>query len=112
MANYLNQKRLIEHDQFDPVKNLWRNVLVVSLEDAIKSKSKFLRFSDFYKDKRSEEIAYVTEPNVDFVKVCELAGLNHNMVRKNINYLFKKMENKEKFNLPWKRLTTCEVSNK
>ena len=50
MANYLNQKRLIEHDQFDPVKNLWRNVLVVSLEDAIKIKSKFLKFSDFYRD--------------------------------------------------------------
>ena len=112
MANYLNQKRLIEHDQFDPVKNLWRNVLVVSLEDAIKIKSKFLKFSDFYKDKRSEEIEYVTEPNVDFVKVCELAGLNHNMIRKNINYLFKKMEYKEQFSLPWNSLTTCEVSNK
>ena len=29
----LVQKTLIEHDNFDPVRNLWRNVLVTAIED-------------------------------------------------------------------------------
>ena len=44
----LVQKTLIEHDTFDPVRNLWRNVLVVAIEDAIKIKTTILKFKHFY----------------------------------------------------------------
>jgi len=114
MANYLNQKRMIDFDQFDPVKNLWRNVLVVSLEDAIKTKSKILKFSSFYRDKRSEDIEYVTEPNQDFARVCEYAGLNYHMIRKNVTNLLNQMEDnygkKNMPKLPWKRLYQAETA--
>ena len=33
----LIQKTIVEHDTFDPVRNLWRNVLVTAIEDAIKA---------------------------------------------------------------------------
>ena len=108
MANYLNQKRIIYFDQFDPIKNLWRNVLVVSIEDAIKTKTKYLKFSSYYDDTRSEEIDYVTQPNQDFARVCEYAGLNYHMIRRNVTNLLNKMEEcygKEDMpKLPWKRL--------
>jgi hypothetical protein len=40
----LAQKTLIEYDTFDPVKNLWRNVLVTAIEDAIKLKNRTIEF--------------------------------------------------------------------
>ena len=35
MAN-LNPKTLREHEDFNPVRNLWRNVLFVAIEDVVK----------------------------------------------------------------------------
>jgi hypothetical protein len=40
----LVQKTLIEHDTLDPVRNLWRNVLVIAIEDAIKLKNSTIEF--------------------------------------------------------------------
>jgi hypothetical protein len=47
----LAQKTLIEYDTFDPVKNLWRNVLVTAIEDAIKLKNRTIEFKKFHKVK-------------------------------------------------------------
>jgi hypothetical protein len=47
----LVQRTLIEYDTFDPVKNLWRNVLVTAIEDAIKLKNRTIEFKKFYKGK-------------------------------------------------------------
>jgi len=103
-------KTLVEYDVRDPIRNLWRNVLVVALEDAIKIKNKTLKFSEFYSNKRFHELDYVSLPNRDFDKVCELAQLDGNLVRKKINQFLKGIEKnygKNKNNmptLPWKRL--------
>src|SRR6056300_1134630 len=103
-------KTLVEYDVRDPIRNLWRNVLVVALEDAIKIKNKTLRFSEFYSNKRFHELDYVSLPNRDFDGVCQLAQLDGNLVRKKVNQFLKGMEEnygKKKSNmptLPWKRL--------
>jgi len=103
-------KTLVEYDVRDPIRNLWRNVLVVALEDAIKIKNKTLKFSEFYANKRFHELDYVSLPNRDFDGVCQLAQLDGNLVRKKINQFLKGMEEnygKNKNNmptLPWKRL--------
>ena len=103
-------KTLVEYDVRDPIRNLWRNVLVVALEDAIKIKNKTLKFSEFYSNKRFHELDYVSLPNRDFDGVCQLAQLDGNLVRKKINQFLKGMEKnygKNKNNmptLPWKRL--------
>ena len=72
------------YDTFNPVKNLWRNVLIVAIEDAIKTTNFIKKFPDFYSTRRFHEIDYVTLPNADFKKVCEYADLDHNMVRKKV----------------------------
>ena len=103
-------KTLVEYDVRDPIRNLWRNVLVVALEDAIKIKNKTLKFSEFYTNKRFHELDYVSLPNRDFDEVCQLAHLDGNLVRKKINQFLKGIEKnygKNKNNmptLPWKRL--------
>ena len=103
-------KTLVEYDVRDPIRNLWRNVLIVALEDAIKIKNKTLKFSEFYSNKRFHELDYVSLPNRDFDGVCQLAQLDGNLVRKKINQFLKGMEEnygKNKNNmptLPWKRL--------
>ena len=107
MAN-LVQKTLIEYDNFDPVRNLWRNVLVVAIEDAIKLKNRTIEFKKFHKDKIYYEIEYVTKPNRDFDGVCYMAQLDGNIVRKKINKVMKEMENNygksSMPKMPWKRL--------
>jgi hypothetical protein len=114
MANY--EKALVEFDTFNPVKNLWRNVLIVAISDAIKVKSNIIKFSDFYKNKRFHELDYVTLPNVDFAKICEYAELDHNLVRKKIIKTLNDMEkNYDKDNMPtmpWKRLYQSKGINR
>jgi len=103
-------KTLVEFDERDPIRNLWRNVLVVALEDAIKIKNKTLKFSEFFTNKRFHELDYVSLPNRDFDQVCQLAQLDGNLVRKKVNQFLKGIEEnygKNKNNMPampWKRL--------
>ena len=108
MEKLLGNKTLIEFDERDPIRNLWRNVLVVAIEDAIKIKSAFIKFSEFYNGKKSYELDYVTKDNRDFNKVCELAQLDGNIVRKKINKVMKEMEENHGKStmpkMPWKRL--------
>jgi len=115
MADY-GTRTLKEFDTFNPVKNLWRNVLIVAISDAIKVKSNIIKFSDFYKNKRFQELDYVTLPNSDFAKICEYAELDHNMVRKKVIKTLESMEkNYDKENMPempWKRLYQSKGINR
>ena len=90
MASY--EKALNEFDTFNPVRNLWRNVLIVAISDAIKIKSNVIKFKEFYEKRRFHEIDYVTLPNSDFAKICEYAELDHNLVRKKIIITLDNME--------------------
>ena len=117
MAN-LALKTLNEYDTFDPVRNLWRNVLVVAIEDAIKIKTMTLKFKHFYakKNRRWHELDYVSLPNQDFDSVCYLANLDGNIVRRKINETLERMEKTygkgDMPDMPWKRLYNSSVINK
>jgi hypothetical protein len=114
MANY--ERALNEYDTFNPVRNLWRNVLIVAISDAIKIKSNIIKFKEFYEKRRFHEIDYVTLPNSDFAKICEYAELDHNLVRKKIIITLDNMEkNYDKDNMPsmpWKRLYQSKGINR
>jgi len=116
MEKLIGNKTLIEFDERDPIRNLWRNVLVVAIEDAIKVKTAFIKFSEFYNGKKSYELDYVTKDNRDFNKVCELAQLDGNIVRKKINKVMKEMEENHGKStmpkMPWKRLYQSEGVNR
>ena len=114
MVSY--EKALNEFDTFNPVRNLWRNVLIVAISDAIKIKSNIIKFKEFYEKRRFHEIDYVTLPNSDFAKICEYAELDHNLVRKKIIITLDNMEkNYDKDNMPsmpWKRLYQSKGINR
>ena len=115
MESY-GSRTLNEYDTFNPVRNLWRNVLIVAISDAIKIKSNIIKFKEFYEKRRFHEIDYVTLPNSDFAKICEYAELNHNLVRKKIIITLDNMEkNYDKDNMPsmpWKRLYQSKGINR
>ena len=115
MESY-GSRTLDEFDKFNPVRNLWRNVLVVAISDAIKVKANTIKFNDFYASKRFHELDYVTLPNADFARICEYAELDHNLVRKKI---IKTLDNMEKNygkndmpSMPWKRLYQSKGLNR
>ena len=112
----LDQRTLSEYDTFDPVRNLWRNVLVTAISDAIKIKANVIKFSDFYRNRKFHELDYVTLPNPDFAKICELAELDHNIVRKKIIKTLDKMEENydsgDMPTMPWKRLYQSKGINR
>ena len=115
MESY-GSRTLNEYDTFNPVRNLWRNVLIVAISDAIKIKSNVVKYKEFYEKKRFHELDYVTLPNSDFAKICEYAELDHNLVRKKILITLDNMEeNYDKDNMPempWKRLYKSKGINR
>ena len=94
MVGFLGLKTIdvIESKRKDPNKSLWRNVLIVAIEDAIKATERKCMFREFYANKRNLEIEYVTEPNQDFATICHYADLDHNLVRKKVGLTFKAIE--------------------
>jgi len=83
-------KTLKEGDTYDPVRNLWRNVLIVGIQDLLKKKK--LHFTFDIKGKYSvEEMWFHHE---DFKWICEFAQLNHYMVKKKVFKEISKLEKK------------------
>jgi len=110
MANFQNLRAtdLYNSRQKDPVITLWRSVLTVAIEDAIKMKKIRMRNWQFYKDKICPEIDYVIQPNHDFATICHYSDLDHNLVRKKVIKTLNKIEESDgKTNMPkvpWERL--------
>ena len=102
----LGLKAVNIHDPFNPLRNLWRNVLIVSIEDAIKIKKQIVKYKEFYEKRRFHEIDYVSLPNRDFDSVCSMAELDGNLVRKKVNQVLERMEKDDEDmpSMPWKRL--------
>ena len=112
----LGLKAINLEDPFNPLRNLWRNVLIVAIEDAIKVKRQTIKYSEFYQNRRFHELDYVTLPNSDFAKIREYAELDHNLVRKKVIKTLDDMEkNYDKDNMPempWKRLYQSKGINR
>jgi hypothetical protein len=91
----LGLKALNEADCLDPIKNLWRNVLIVAIEDAIRITKLIKKFPHFYDSRRYHSLDYVKLPNRDFNRVCEYAELDHNLTRKKIITYLERIKNEE-----------------
>ena len=96
MANYDLKAINIIGEHKDPVKSLWRNVLIVALEDAIGKGFRCYGMSDrnYYNSAR----AYFTEPNADFKAVCTFAGFDHEYIRMKATKFFSKALNERDTN--------------
>ena len=110
----LGLKAINLEDPFNPLRNLWRNVLIVSIEDAIKIKRQVVKYKEFYERRRFHELDYVSLPNRDFDAVCSMAELDGALVRKKVNQVLERIE-KDGNNMPtmpWKRLYQSQGFNR
>ena len=92
MANFGQGLRAVDLHQAkarDPIKSLWRNVLVVAIEDAIKA---CVLKCKYKADVTYHDLLYITEPNQDFATICHYADLDHSLVRRKVGITFKKIE--------------------
>jgi hypothetical protein len=102
----LGLKAINLEDPFNPLRNLWRNVLIVSIEDAIKIKRQVVQYKELYEKRRFHELDYVSLPNRDFDAVCSMAELDGSLVRKKVNQVLERIEKDDNNmpSMPWKRL--------
>ena len=78
MANsHIVSKTLEYYEKHNPVRNLWRNVLIIALEDLLKNKEKQAMRS--VKLFSKEEMWFFSK---DFKLICEFVGLQPDMVKK------------------------------
>ena len=73
----------------DPCRSLWRNVLIVALEDAV---GRHWRNKNFGMGMESAQ-RYFLEPNRDFALVCHYAGFDHEYVRMKARKFIKENKN-------------------
>ena len=76
-SSHIVSKTLEDYEKHDPIRNLWRNVLIIALEDLLKNKEKQAMRS--VKLFSKEEMWFSSK---DFELVCEYAGLQPDMVKK------------------------------
>ncbi len=98
MANQsLFPKALNYGETKDPFRSLWRNVLIVALEDAVgrhwRNKSYGSPGNNLFMRSARE---YFTEPNRDFVLVCQYAGFDHEYIRMKAKRFFNERKKYEK----------------
>ena len=90
MADFGTLKTVNLYEKKDPVRDLWRNVLIVGIEDLIKKKK--LQYQWNRKAYCLEEMWFYHD---DFKLICEYAQLEHAIVKKKV---FKAIEElKEKY---------------
>jgi flagellar biosynthesis regulator FlbT len=76
-SSHLVSKTFELHEKKDPIRNLWRNVLIIGIEDLLKNKEKqAIRAAKSFS---KEEIWFYSD---DFKLICEYADLEPKMVKK------------------------------
>ena len=98
MADFGTLKTVSLYEKKDPVRDLWRNVLIVGIEDLIKKKK--LQYQWNRKAYCLEEMWFYHD---DFKLICEYAQLEHAIVKKKVFKAIEKIKEKyekRKIDLP------------
>ena len=89
MANFQGLKTINLEETKDPLRNLWRNVLIIGIEDLFKKKE--IQYATHNKKYCVEEMWLHHE---DFDLVCEYSQLSPKIVKDKIIKALKVMEKK------------------
>tara|TARA_R100000655_G_scaffold46341_1_gene83262 strand:- start:1821 stop:2141 length:321 start_codon:yes stop_codon:yes gene_type:complete len=79
----------------DPIRSLWRNVLIVALEDAVGRHWRNKTYGSPHGHFAISAKEYFTHPNGDFKMVCTLAGFDHEYIRKKAQTFFERQSNEK-----------------
>ena len=81
-------------ERLNPEQSLWRNVLIVALEDALGSQWRNKNYGNPGNDYFTQTArSYFLEPNRDFALVCQYAGFDHQYIRMKAKQFFNRKEN-------------------
>ena len=110
-SSHLVSKTVELYEKKDPVRNLWRNVLIIGIEDLLKNKEKqAIRAAKSFS---KEEIWFYSD---DFNLICEYANLEPKMVKKRtfeaIERIRKKYAEKDMSKMPRQWLYKSETINR
>jgi hypothetical protein len=86
-------------ERLDPERSLWRNVLIVALEDAVGRHWRNKSFGIAKGNYAEAAQAYFLEPNRDFALVCQYAGFDHEYVRMKAKKFIEEKLREEKNNM-------------
>ena len=86
-------------ERLDPERSLWRNVLIVALEDAVGRHWRNKSFGIAKGNYAEAAQAYFLEPNRDFALVCQYAGFDHKYVRMKAKKFIEEKLREEKNNM-------------
>lgn len=86
-SQYLISKTINLHEKKDPYRDLWRNVLIVGIEDLLKKREIQIKFDN--KKVSLEELWFHHE---DFNLVCEWSQLDPDIVRKRVYEAIERMK--------------------
>jgi|TARA_Y100000289_G_scaffold14119_1_gene13265 hypothetical protein len=110
-SQYLISKTINLHEKRDPYRDLWRNVLIVAIEDLLKKREIQIKFDN--KKVSLEELWFHHD---DFNLVCEWAQLEPSIVRKRvyeaIERIKKKYAQKDMSKVPGKWLYKSKEINR
>jgi len=110
-SQYLISKTINLHEKKDPYRDLWRNVLIVAIEDLLKKREIQIKFDN--KKVSLEELWFHHD---DFNLVCEWAQLEPSIVRKRvyeaIERIKKKYAQKDMSKVPGKWLYKSQEINR
>jgi hypothetical protein len=88
-SKYLVSKTINLHEKKDPYRDLWRNVLIVGIEDFLKKREIQIKFDN--KKVSLEELWFHHE---DFNLVCEWAQLEPSIVKKRVYEAIERIKKK------------------
>ena len=79
MADFGTLKTVSLYEKKDPVRDLWRNVLIVGIEDLLKKKK-----YQYEWDRKAYCLEEMWFHHDDFKLICEYAQLEHAIVKKKV----------------------------
>ena len=92
MASYQRLRTSDDYARPDPELKLWRAVLGLAADDAIKDKYKFIEGRNVIDQARS----WFLQPTSNFVTVCYYAGYDPGYIKYKMTKAIEKQERKEK----------------
>jgi hypothetical protein len=88
-SQYLISKTINLHEKKDPYRDLWRNVLIVAIEDLLKKRELQIKYNN--RKLSLEEIWFHHE---DFNLICEWSQLDPDIVRKRVYEAIERIKKK------------------
>ena len=92
MVSYQRLKTSDDYRQSDPELKLWRAVLGLAADDAVKSKYKYQEGRNMIDQARS----WFLQPTSNFITVCHYAGYDPGYIKYKMTKAIEKQERKEK----------------